>query len=57
VLLAVSPRYRILIFSAPDGGATENVSILPTTPYVDGACKTPDTATITDDAFGGATVN
>jgi hypothetical protein len=57
VLLAVSPRYRILIFSAPVGGATENVNILPTMPYVDGACKTPDTATITDDAFGGATVN
>jgi hypothetical protein len=39
----------------PEGGAAVKVSVLPTTLYVLGSCKTPLTATNTFDTPAGAT--
>lgn len=49
------PRYLTEMLLVPVGGAAENVRVVPETEYVDGSCKTPVTATMTDDVLAGAT--
>jgi hypothetical protein len=39
----------------PLGGAPENVRVVPLTEYVLGSCKTPLTATKTEEVLAGAT--
>ena len=40
----------------PEGGAAENVSVVPETEYVDGSWTTPVMATRIEDVLAGATV-
>jgi hypothetical protein len=49
------PRKRTEILPVPDGGAAENVRVVPDTLYVLGSCKTPETATIIEVVLAGAT--
>jgi hypothetical protein len=48
------PRKRTEILPVPDGGAAENVRVVPDTLYVLGSCRTPDTATKIDEVLAGA---
>ena len=49
------PRKRTEILPVPDGGAAENVRVVPDTLYVLGSCKTPETATKIELVLAGAT--
>ena len=51
------PRKRTEILPVPDGGAAENVRVVPDTLYVLGSCKTPETETRIELVVAGATDN
>ena len=48
------PRKRTEMLFVPVGGAPLNVKVVPDTPYVDGSCSTPVTATMIELVFAGA---